>query len=99
MIPESKIQELWLAARIAPPSEHVPYAFEHRVMSAVRDSSLRNPPGSAVAGLWRAALLSVAVAMMATGLDFAVQDPIGEADGEDTLELAVLPMDEAETEL
>ncbi len=99
MIPESKIQELWAAARVAPPSEHVPYAFEHRVMSAVRDSGLKNPAGSAVAGLWRAALVSVAVAMMAMGLDFAVQDPVGEAEVEDTLELAVLPMDDAETEL
>jgi|LauGreDrversion4_2_1035121.scaffolds.fasta_scaffold1853057_1 hypothetical protein len=99
MIPESKIQELWVAARAAAPSERVPYAFEKRVMSALQDSGARGPVASAVAPLWRAALVSVAVAMMAAGLDFAVQDPVGEVDAEDVLELAVLPIDEVESEL
>ena len=99
MIPESKIPDLWAAARRVPTSDRVPYAFEHRVMSAVEAASIKPSGGSAVAGLWRAALLSVAVAMMVTGLDFAVQDPVGESDVEDTLELAVLPVDDAELEL
>lgn len=99
MIPESKIQELWAAARRAPTSERVPYAFEHRVMAALRDSGVRETAGSAVAALWRAALVSVAVAVLSTGLDLAVQDPVGEADVEDTLELALLPIEEVESEL
>lgn len=99
MIPESKIQEVWAAARRVPSSERVPYAFEHRVMTAVRDSGVRETAGSAVATLWRAALVSVAVAVLSTGLDLAVQDPAGESDVEDTLELALLPVEEAESEL
>ncbi|MEN9732692.1 MAG: hypothetical protein RLZ45_687 [Verrucomicrobiota bacterium] len=99
MIPESKIQEVWAAARRAPSSVRVPYAFEHRVMAAVRKSTVRETAGSAVAGLWKAALVSVAVAVLSTGLDLAVQDPVGEADVEDTLELALLPVEEVESEL
>ncbi len=99
MIPESKITELWAAARKAPTPDRVPYAFENRVMAALQSSAIENPVGAAVAGLWRAALLSAAVAVMATGLDFAVLDPVVESDVEESLELAVLPVDDAELEL
>ncbi len=99
MTPESKITELWAAARKAPNSDRVPYAFESRVMAALQSPAIENPVGAAVTGLWRAALLSVAAAVMATGLDFAVQDPVVESDVEETLELAVLPVDDAELEL
>jgi len=99
MIPESKIPDLWAAARRVPTSDRIPYAFEKRVMSALPATGLRAPAGAAVAGLWRAALLSVAVAVMASGLDFAVQDLPGEPNVEETLELAVLPADDVESDL
>ena len=63
MIPQSKIQELWAAARRASPSDKVPYAFENRVMAAIRAPRPQDAANPTLSGLWRAALVSVALAM------------------------------------
>lgn len=96
MIPEPKIQELWAAARRASPSDKVPYAFENRVMAAIRAPRPQDAANPTLSGLWRAALVSVALAMVSTGLDLAVQDPTGDGGVEETLEWAVMPVDVVE---
>lgn len=99
MIPDSKIQALLAAARRVPSSDQVPYAFERRVMAALRDSGVRESTGWAVTGIWRAAIVSVALAIVSVGVDLSVEDPGGGLDVEEALELAILPADDGETEL
>lgn len=99
MIPESQIRDLWAAARRVPPSGHVPYAFESRVMSVVRDARTRESHGWAGTELWKAAVVSVALAIVTTGLDLSIEDPDVDLHIEDALELAILPLDDGETEL
>lgn len=96
MIHDSKIQSLWKAAREVPLSDHVPFVFETRVMSALRASGGRDSAGWAFTGLWRAAAVSLAIAMLTTGLDLAVQDSGRDLGVEEALELALLPADVVE---
>lgn len=52
------------AARQQPPSDHVPYAFEKRIMARLKSLPAPDPLGEWVAGLWRAAAPCVAVLLM-----------------------------------
>ncbi len=99
MIPDSKIQSLWAAARSMSATNRVPYAFEHRVMATLQDASHREAAGGVIIGFGRAAMVSVAVAMMVLGLDLSIDDPVRDMDVEDALVLAILPLDVVEPEL
>lgn len=68
--------KLWTLARACPPSEQVPYAFEKRVMAALRARGAQDPISVWASLLWR----SVAPCLALTFLlgFYAVQIP-GEA--------------------
>lgn len=57
-------RKLISAARANPPSDHVPYAFEKRVMALLAARSATEPLVVWVRGLWRAALSCMAVALL-----------------------------------
>ncbi len=59
-------QKLVRAARQQTMSEQVPYAFEQRILHAIRSAPPRDPFLAWVAGLWRAAFCALAIAA-ATG--------------------------------
>lgn len=99
MNPDTKIQNLWTAARSMSATDRVPYAFEHRVMARLQESGhLEHDVGTAT-GFGRAAMVSVAVAMLVLGLDLSVEDPVRDKDVEEALEFAVLPVDDGGIEL
>jgi len=60
-------QKLVRSARRHPVSDAVPYAFEQRIMHAIRDAPAQDPFLPWVAGLWRAALCALAVALLSGG--------------------------------
>lgn len=99
MIPDSKIQSLWAAARSMAATDRVPYAFENRVMARLQESGHLENAGGSVTGFGRAAMVSVAVAMLVLGLDLSMEDPVRDADVEEALVLAILPLDVVEPEL
>ncbi|MBN9689057.1 MAG: hypothetical protein J0M24_02370 [Verrucomicrobia bacterium] len=84
------LNSLLESARRQKPSDRVPYAFEQRVMARVRD--LRPPDRLSLwtVGLWRAALSSVAVAVVLVGANAVVPDASGERTPEEQLEVAVV---------
>lgn len=67
-------QKLIQVARHQPVSNRVPYAFEQRVLHAIRALPPRDPALAWVAGLWRAALCSLAIATIAGGFLFTQPD-------------------------
>lgn len=58
-------QKLIRAAREEAMSEEVPYAFEQRILHAIRRAPVRDPFLPWIAGLWRAAFCSLAIAAAA----------------------------------
>ncbi len=52
------------AARLNPPDDRVPYAFEKRITALIKDRVAEHNRHSWVQGLWRAALPCVAIAFM-----------------------------------
>ncbi len=56
--------KLITAARANPPSDHVPYAFEKRVMALLAVRSVTEPLALWVRGLWRAAVPCMLVALL-----------------------------------
>jgi hypothetical protein len=61
-------QKLVRSARRHPVSDAVPYAFEQRIMHAIRNAPAPDPFLPWVAGLWRAALCALAVAVLSGGI-------------------------------
>jgi len=51
-------------ARLRPPDDRVPYAFEKRITALIRDRVAERNRHSWVQGLWRAAISCVAIAFM-----------------------------------
>lgn len=56
--------KLLAAARNNPPSDHVPYAFEQRVMARLRERPAADPAAYWAQALWRGALSCVAVVVL-----------------------------------
>ena len=77
-----------------PVSDCVPYAFEQRVLHALRALPPRDPALAWVAGLWRAALCSLAIATVAGGIHLTQPDdptaPVEAVADSDLLEVATL---------
>ena len=73
---------LLAAARRDTPSDRVPYAFEQRVMAHVRALRPTDRVSAWTAVFWRAALSSVAIALLLVGANVALPDAGGDdADG------------------
>ncbi len=83
-------KSLLVAARRDCPSDRVPYAFEQRVMTAVRGLRPADPLVLWTAGLWRAALSSVAVAVVLVGANAVTTDGGQEGISADPLETALV---------
>jgi hypothetical protein len=87
-------QKLLRSARRHPPSDHVPYAFEQRVLHSLRTLPRPDPSLPWVTGLWRAAACALAVTTLLGAFHWrSLQDPVAAADlppDRDLLELAVL---------
>lgn len=64
---EQRAKQLYEAARLLPPSERVPYAFEKRVMAALARQPLIDPWALWSQLLWRAAAPCVGI-MLITGV-------------------------------
>ena len=96
---DSLVSAMLAGARRSGPSDRVPYAFEQRVMAGVR--SLRPPDRMAVwtVGLWRAALSSVAVAVVLLGANAVTPEDSLEAASADPLETALLASADPGTDL
>jgi hypothetical protein len=52
------------SARLSPPDDRVPYAFEKRITALIKDRVAERNRNSWVHGLWRAALSCVVIAFM-----------------------------------
>jgi hypothetical protein len=57
-------KKLIRAARQDPPSDHVPYAFEQRVLHSLRNLPAPDPFLPWVSGLWRAAACTTALTLV-----------------------------------
>src|SRR5438128_2416730 len=58
-------QKLIATARLHPPSDRVPYAFEKRIMARLASPPARNQDALWVRAMWRAAVCSAAIALLA----------------------------------
>jgi hypothetical protein len=56
--------KLFAAARANPPGDHVPYAFEKRVMALLAARTTTEPLALWIRGLWRAAVSCVIIALL-----------------------------------
>ena len=88
-------QNLVRSARRHPVSDAVPYAFEQRIMHAIRNAPAPDPFLPWVAGLWRAALCALAIALLSGGFHWRELVNASAAAGDDVpdaelLEVAVL---------
>lgn len=61
MSPEQREKLIYAAARALPPSDHVPYAFEKRIMAALSGETPVDPWAVWSRLLWRAAAPCVAI--------------------------------------
>jgi len=64
MSPAELQKKLIAAARANPPGDHVPYAFEKRVMALLASPAAADHRVLWVRGLWRAAVSCMAIAVM-----------------------------------
>ncbi|HAB19816.1 MAG TPA: hypothetical protein PLX89_13960 [Verrucomicrobiota bacterium] len=87
---DSLLNTLLTAARQETPSDRVPYAFEHRVMARLRESSPVDSLAAWTAGLWRAAFPSLAIAGLLVGADVLIPDRERDVAANDTLEVALV---------
>jgi hypothetical protein len=86
-------KKLIAAARAAQPDDHVPYAFEKRIMARLRDGSGFDVIGGWASALWRAAAPCCAVALLIGA--WSLWDAVGpgaNGDFPDEFETAVLSM-------
>jgi peptidoglycan/LPS O-acetylase OafA/YrhL len=85
-------QKLITAARATPPGDHVPYAFEQRIMARLTGRPAQDPWGFWGRALARAAVLCVAVMLLITAMSYYLpagnQDSLSQ-DVEQTLFAAV----------
>ena len=56
--------KLIAVARAHPPSEHVPYAFEQRILARLRERPALDPTAFWARAMWRGALSCVAVVLL-----------------------------------
>lgn len=75
------------AARSHPPSDHVPFGFEHRIMAHIRALGSEDPWLQWTRALWRAAAPAVMLAL-ALGVWTSLGNPINLAE-EDGFETAI----------
>ena len=89
--------KLLAAARRNPPRDHVPYAFEKRVMSRLTPPASANPWVLWGGPLWRGAISCLAITLLCGLWSFAASRPQPETAGDlaQNLEAAVFaPMDQ-----
>ena len=86
-------QKLLCSARRHPPSDHVPYAFEPRVLHALRTLPPPDPTLPWVTGLWRAAACALTITtLLGTFHWHSTRDAVSDSElpaDRDLLELAV----------
>src|SRR4051794_7018555 len=68
-------RKLIAAARAKQPNDHVPYAFEQRIMARLTGRPAQDPWGFWGRALARAAIMCVAVMLLMTGI--ALYQPVG----------------------
>ena len=61
---ENLQNKLIMAARATPPSDHVPYAFEKRIMARLAEGVRVDLLGAWSAALWRGAMACLVVTML-----------------------------------
>lgn len=74
-------QKLTAAARLQPPDDRVPYAFEKRIMALVAERAAASGRILWVRGLWRAAVSCVALAAVCGVVSFF--NPVAADNGND----------------
>jgi hypothetical protein len=62
--------KLIAAARVHPPSEQVPYAFEQRILAQLRARPALDPTAFWARAMWRGALSCVAVVLLLGAFDW-----------------------------
>jgi len=67
MKPAALHKKLMAAARAARPSDHVPYAFEKRIMARLRGNATLDALGHWTRALWRAAVPCFAITLCIAG--------------------------------
>jgi len=70
MNPEKLQQKLLAAARAHPPREHVPYAFEKRIMAQLTRPRMEDVGASWARAMWRAATPCLAVMLLLAAWSF-----------------------------
>ena len=68
-------RQLLAAARAHPPDDHVPYAFEKRIIARLTEKSPLDSSAWWLRGLWRAAVSCVAICVLAGAWTFI--GPVG----------------------
>ena|SRR5689334_17239717 len=81
--------KLIAAARAAKPSDHVPYAFEKRIMARIAEKAHMDLLGSWSAALWRAAVACVAVVLVSGAMSLWSHGSRPKADLSQEFETAV----------
>lgn len=72
-------RKLIAAARANPPGDHVPYAFEKRVMARLRDKRVMDVWAVWASALWRAAVPCVGITLALSAWAFFAAGPSGSA--------------------
>ncbi|HZI33815.1 MAG TPA: hypothetical protein VFF11_15860 [Candidatus Binatia bacterium] len=67
-------KKLTAAARLQPPDERVPYAFEKRVMALIAARRMTERWAAWTRGLWQAAISCVVVALLCGALSWFMPD-------------------------
>ena len=70
--------ELLRAARADRPSDHVPLAFERRVMARLAERIRRDPWSEWTAAFWRAAMSGGAIALLAVAVNLATPGAVND---------------------
>ncbi len=63
-------EKLTAAARLQPPDDRVPYAFEKRIMALIAERTAVSRHVLLARGLWRAAVSCVALAVLCGAISF-----------------------------
>ncbi len=74
MNPVELQKKLTAAARLQPPDERVPYAFEKRIVALIEARALADRWGGWARGLWQAAVSCAAVAVVAVLISWFAPD-------------------------
>src|SRR5262245_33415864 len=68
-------KRLITAARINPPSDHVPYAFEKRILARLMSRPVSDEAAMWARSLWRAAVSCIAVMLLLSAWTFFAPAP------------------------